>query len=109
MTKQEFLTMMEFPIQWIEFYPDELFTLQKEAYTPGEENSSEHYRAGAVNWWLHRNISVQEALQLIRLLKEDSDQLMACGCVEWVLEKFPENEQVKNFASELNMDTRGSV
>lgn len=53
-TKAEFMKLMRFPVEWAnwEMYPDKLFDLQWKEYEPGSERASEHYRNGALHWWL---------------------------------------------------------
>jgi hypothetical protein len=51
--KKEFLKLLSFPNQWIEYdmYPDELFLIQKKEFRP------EHTRNGAFHWWLCKTLN----------------------------------------------------
>ena len=75
MTKTEFLELMRFPTEWLEFgmYPDALFEWQIGGYEPGHENGAEHDRNGAFHWWLKKQPSKSELQLLIRLAAIDPD------------------------------------
>lgn len=79
MTRAEFLKLMRFPKEWDTWgmYPDELFQAQVQLYKPGDERGAEHDRNGAFHWWLKRDPSKEQLLNLARLTGLDDDQLMA--------------------------------
>lgn len=79
MTKEDFLKIMNFPIEWNIYgmYPDELYLLQIKDYQEGDEQGSEHDRNGAFHWWLKRDPNKNELALLIKLTYLDPDQLMA--------------------------------
>ena len=80
-TKQEFLKLMQFPNEWVEldmYPPDkEFFKGQLDAYEPGQEKASEHFRNGAFHWWLKRNPSKATLKKLAMLVNVDSYKPMA--------------------------------
>ena len=75
MTKDEFLILMRFPIQWKEWdmYPDELFEGQVSRYVLGNETGSEHDRNEAFHWWLKRELSRDQFEKLEKLTYLDPD------------------------------------
>lgn len=79
MTKHEFLSLMQFPKEWLDWglYPDELFEVQLAGYQPGHETGSEHDRNGAFHWWLRQEPSAEVLVSLAKLTFLDSDSFMA--------------------------------
>ncbi len=71
--------MMGFPSEWEEWemYPEELFKLQLDGYSPGNESGSEHDRNGAFHWWLAKSPNSEALLKLAKLSWLDPDQIMA--------------------------------
>lgn len=78
-SKAQFAKLMEYPSEWLEWglYPDDLFEGQQEAYSPGEEQASEHYRNGAFHWWLRSEPTREILRKLIALTFLDPDPAMA--------------------------------
>lgn len=78
-TKNKFTKLMNYPAQWMiwNLYPTELFKLQLEEYEIGHENSSEHYRYGAFQWWISKKPSEEIKIKLFELSQFDSDPFMA--------------------------------
>lgn len=76
MTKDEFLILMRFPVQWKEWgmYPDELFESQVGRYLPGHELGSEHDRNEAFHWWIRKGLSHDQYEKLARLTYLDPDE-----------------------------------
>jgi hypothetical protein len=70
MTKAEFLRLMNFPVEWLEWdmYPDELFNKQLEMYRRGDEQGAEHDRNGAFHWWLKQAVGADRLKKLVLLL-----------------------------------------
>ena len=79
MTKVEFLKLMNYPAEWLEWnmYPDELWEKQFQMYQEGDERGSEHDRNGAFHWWLRQNIASDQLKKLILLTLQDPDPIMA--------------------------------
>lgn len=76
MTKKEFIKLMRYPREWVEWdmLPDELITEQLAEYKPG--SAAERYRIEAFHFWLRREPSKDILLKLIRLSYVDPDPLM---------------------------------
>jgi hypothetical protein len=79
MTKSEFLKLMSYPAEWLEWdmYPDELWEKQFQMYREGDERGSEHDRNGAFHWWLRQNITADQLKKLILLTFKDPDPIVA--------------------------------
>jgi len=79
MTKKEFILLMSFPDEWLEWdmFPDTLATLQIKEYRKGHEESAEHTRFGAFNWWIAYVEKPEQLINLIKLSYLDKDQGMA--------------------------------
>lgn len=78
MNKDDFLKLMNFPKEWLEYelYPDELFSAQLEFYKPGDEAGAEHDRNGAFHWWLKRKPTANQLHLLLKLSCLDPDKAM---------------------------------
>jgi len=79
MNKAEFLSLMGYPPEWIEWemYPDTLFEKQFEMYRAGDERGAEHDRNGAFHWWLKQNLTADQLAKLVALSFKDPDPIMA--------------------------------
>lgn len=79
MTKNEFIKLMQYPREWIEWdmLPDELINGQLAEYEPDSEQASERYRSAAFHFWLRRGPSKDILLKLIKLSYFDPDPLMS--------------------------------
>lgn len=79
MTHADWLNIMRFPPEWVEWglIPDELAAIQLAGYAQGHEDGSEHDRHGAFQWWLKRDPSPAILILLARLTWLDPDQRMA--------------------------------
>jgi hypothetical protein len=79
MNKSEFLGLMGYPVEWLEWnmYPDELFEKQLHMYRGGDERGAEHDRNGAFHWWLTQRISADQLRKLALLAFKDPDPIMA--------------------------------
>jgi hypothetical protein len=79
MDANEFLKLMSFPREWIEWglMPVELADELVSRYEAGHEEASEHDRNGAFHWWLRRDADSARLALLARLSWLDPDQLMA--------------------------------
>lgn len=79
MNKSEFLKLMNFPKEWVEWdmYPDELAEIQMKDYKKGNEDSSEHDRFGAFNWWIAYADNEEQLIKLFKLSILEPDKLMA--------------------------------
>ena len=79
MNKIEFLNLMKYPNEWIEWdrYPEELANLQISQYELGNEMASEHDRFSAFIWWLSNYRSKSDLETLLRLADLDVDKGMA--------------------------------
>ena len=78
MTRDQWLTLMKFPVEWSEWglLPEEFVNIQIKGYEPGHENASEHDRHGAFQWWLKREPSEAVLVQLAQLSRLDPDPHM---------------------------------
>ena len=78
MTKEEFVKLMNYPKEWLEWdmLPDEVLENQLSEYEPGHENSSEHYRNGAFQFWLRGEANEEQLIKLVKLSKLDPDEIM---------------------------------
>jgi hypothetical protein len=96
MTKYEFLSLMKYPHEWIDFdmYPDELFEEQFWIYEPGDERGSEHDRNAAFYWWINREPTKEQLIKLVKLVNIDPEW----GLVEGVIERI---KKAKNFDAEI--------
>lgn len=98
MTKLEFLRLMKFPREWIDFdmYPDELFSIQASNYQPGHESGAEHDRNGAFHWWLRRKPTKDRILNLLRLAALDPDPFLGQDLRQYLrrAESFDEDASV---------------
>ncbi len=90
MDHETWLRLMKFPPEWKswEMIPDELAAIQLNGYTPGDENSPEHDRHGAFQWWLKVAPASETLLKLVRLSWLDPDEPMA-GYVRECITKQP--------------------
>ena len=80
MTRDEYLSVMQFPADWIGLGmvpPDEWLSRAIESYDPGHEQSPEHDRYGAFQYWLKRGPSKEQLQALVRLSFADPDSAMA--------------------------------
>ena len=86
MTHDEFLRLMKFPKEWLEWemIPDELARMQVERYEPGHEKGSEHDRNGAFHWWLKRSPDNVQLDKLEKLSFLDPDQIMAADVRKYI-------------------------
>lgn len=86
MTNEEFLKLMKFPVEWLEWgmYSDELFQFQVARYEHGHEDASEHDRNGAFHWWIKRNPSAEQLQKLFRLARLDPDSHMAIDVLTYL-------------------------
>jgi hypothetical protein len=88
MTINEYLQLMEFPKEWIEWemLPDELRKLMLSSYEPGHENGAEHDRNGAFHWWLKKSPppTREELIKLGELSYLDPDELMAADVRRYI-------------------------
>lgn len=78
MTHAEWLRLMKFPSEWMEWHmiPDELAECQLNGYEAGHEDAPEHDRHGAFQWWLEREPDAGVLATLARLSWLDPDPLM---------------------------------
>jgi hypothetical protein len=79
MNKSEFLSLMAYPAEWLEWnmYPDELLEKQLHMYREGDERGAEHDRNGAFHWWLKQRITADQLKKLVLLTFKDPDPIMA--------------------------------
>ena len=79
MTKNEFIKLMQYPREWVEWdlLPDELINGQVTEYQSGSERAAERYRNEAFHFWLRTRPSKDILLKLIRLSYLDPDPLMS--------------------------------
>lgn len=79
MTKQEFIKLMQYPREWVEWdmLPDEMLNRQIANYGAGGERASGCCRNDAFHFWLRGTPSKDVLLKLIRLSFLDPDPLMA--------------------------------
>lgn len=78
MTHTEWLQLMQFPAEWTAWglIPAELAEMQLARYEPGHEQSPEHDRHGAFQWWLARHPVQDTLVKLARLTWLDPDEPM---------------------------------
>ncbi|EIB1036805.1 hypothetical protein FYV85_19000 [Salmonella enterica subsp. enterica] len=86
MNKIEFITLMSFPMEWLDLdmYPDLLFLKQLNGYEVGHEDSSDHDRNGAFHWWLKKKPSKDELMKLVRLALIDPDQFLSEDIIRYI-------------------------
>jgi len=86
MTKEEFLSLMRFPREWVdwEMFPEELFQFQISGYKRGHERASEHNRNGSFHWWLRQKPNKQQLKRLIALTYLDPDKGMAADVRKYI-------------------------
>ena len=104
MKKEIFLTLMEFPYEWLTFelYPDELFLGQLSEYEKyHDDDGSEHYRNGAFHWWLKKEPSKDILVNLTSLTFSDPDQLMAEDVRSYIIKINSYDEDVENMMKEM--------
>jgi hypothetical protein len=79
MKKPEFLNLMGYPPEWLDWdmYPDELFEKQLPMYREGDERGAEHDRNGAFHWWLKQGMTADQLRNLVLLTFKDPDPIMA--------------------------------
>lgn len=79
MTRQEFIRLMRYPREWVEWdmLPDALIDEQIASYAPGGEYASERYRNAAFHWWLRKKPGKEMLIKLIKLSYFDPDPLMS--------------------------------
>lgn len=79
MTKKEFIQLMQYPREWLEWdmLPDELINAQMAEFAPGSEQATERYRNAAFHYWLQSRPSKVILLKLIRLSYLDPEPLMS--------------------------------
>lgn len=77
MTRNEFIQLMQYPREWLEWemLPDELIDAQIAEYQPGSAHTTERYRHAAFHYWLQRRPSNATLLKLIRLSYLDPDPM----------------------------------
>jgi len=78
MTKKEFVELMNFPREWLEWdmLPDIVLESQMNEYEPGHEYSSEHNRNGVFQYWLRGDANEEQLIKLVKLSKLDPDNTM---------------------------------
>lgn len=79
MTKNEFIKLMQYPREWLEWHmlPDELINGQLAEYAPGSEQAAVRYRNAAFHFWLQSRPSKDILLKLIKLSYLDPDPLIS--------------------------------
>lgn len=56
--------------------PDIVLENQMKQYEPGHENSSDHNRNGAFQFWLRGEASEEKLIKLVKLSKLDPEKIM---------------------------------
>ena len=79
MNRHEFIKLMQYPREWLEWdmLPDELINRQLAEYAPGSEQAAERYRDAAFHYWLRKKPGKEILLKLIRLSYLDPEPLMS--------------------------------
>ena len=77
-TKIRLAELLEFPKEWLawEMYPDELFERHKNQFQPGNESDSDNERNEVFHYWLAKELTEDQLIQLARLSLLDPDSLM---------------------------------
>ena len=77
MTRNEFIQMMQYPREWLEWdmLPDELIDAQMAEYQLGSEHDSGRFRNAAFHFWLRKRPGKEVLLKLIKLSYLDPDPL----------------------------------
>lgn len=103
MTIDEYLKLMSFPKEWIEWgmLPDDLRMLMLSSYEPGHENGSEHDRNGAFHWWLKKSPppTSEELIKLAKLSFLDPDGLMAADVRRYIKKSINCENSVEQYLS----------
>ncbi len=108
MDKSEFLNLMEYPAEWLEWnmYPDELWQKQL-PYRRGDERGAEHYRNGAFHWWLKQSITTDQLKRLVLLTFKDPDPLMAEDVRKYIESRNDLPQDVQELLCRKKTDARG--
>ncbi|HAG3145822.1 TPA: hypothetical protein G8O65_000104 [Salmonella enterica] len=114
MNKIEFITLMSFPMEWLDLdmYPDLLFLKQLNGYEVGHEDSSDHDRNGAFHWWLKKKPSKDELMKLVRLALIDPDQFLSEDIIRYIKKSSHFDRDVdaliEKLRDEKTQQTRGA-
>jgi hypothetical protein len=75
MTDTEYLRLMRFPPEWVEWrmVPYAFLRTQMASYVPGNEAAPEHDRHGVFQWWLRQKPDGDALIRLARLSWLDPD------------------------------------
>ena len=78
-TKERLAGLLEFPKEWLEWemYPDDMFLAHRRQFLPGNESDSENERNEVFHFWLSKELSEDQLIQLVKLSQLDPDPLMA--------------------------------
>jgi hypothetical protein len=87
MDQGTYLTLMQFPPEWLswQMLPVDFLAEQASRYETGHEEASEHDRHGAFQWWLRQQPDADVLVKLVNLTWLDPDQSMAGSvrrCIE---------------------------
>jgi len=97
MNKAEFLSLMCYPSEWLEWdmYPDDLFEKQLSLYQPVDERGAEHDRNGAFHWWLKQTLTDNQLTKLVALTFRDPDPIMAADVRKYIKRRTDLSPEVK--------------
>jgi hypothetical protein len=86
MTKEDFVKLMNYPKEWLEWdmLPDIVLEIQMNEYEPGHEQSSEHNRNGAFQFWIRGDADEEQLIKLVKLSKLDPEEIMC----RYIREKY---------------------
>ena len=78
-TKTRLAKLLEFPQEWLawEMYPEEMFVAHRKLFLPGNESDSENERNETFHYWLSKELTEDQLIQLAKLSQLDPDPRMA--------------------------------
>lgn len=102
-TKEEFMQLLGYPREWLDYgmYPDELFEIQVQHYSPEHKEGAEHDRNGAFHWWLKKQPSKEQLLRIVKLSALDPDQLMGADVRTYLRKAASADSEVINSIDSL--------
>jgi hypothetical protein len=107
MIKIDFLKLMQFPIEWLdwEMYPDDLFDWQISRYQSGHEDASEHDRNGAFHWWLRRSPDKNQLEKLLRLAALDPEPFLGPDVCQYLRKATNYDQELSILERQLFKET----
>jgi hypothetical protein len=88
---EAFLLKLGFDPRWAAWgmYPPELYAIQHADWVGNGDDSGEHFRYGAVQWWLDQKPTPQEFAKLVLLCHLDADSPMRTAALRDIEAGYP--------------------